>query len=472
MSLLRIGPEPWSALQAHFAAADGERFGFLLARGFDRPDGPLFLAESFRPVADAQVDEVDGAYAVRLEALLPVFNEARRSGLCVIEAHTHPFGPPGFSRTDRQGLREITAYAFRTLPGRPYGALVWADDALGGEWFSPDGATGSIERIGVAAERLLDATPTPPTLLHRNSNVHARQVLWLGEAVQDQIRRMRVAVVGCGGTGSLVVQQLTYLGFDDLVLIDDDIVDDTNLNRLVTATPADIGRLKVDVARELVLRQTPTAAVGAIDHDLRSLEALDRLKTVDLIFGCVDNDGARLVLNELAVAYRVPYVDIGTGIHPAQAGSPPVVGGRVAIVRPGSACLSCLGQIDVDEARYFLSSRAEQKRARALGYVSGVDLPAPAVISLNSLAVSVAIQELLIWLAGTRPPYPLSDIDGLGQMKPLPGPWVTPRRQPLQQNSCVVCARSGEGDSVRIERYVPPADPAPAGTPKIQGLGR
>ena len=83
------------------------------------------------------------------------------------------------------------------------------------------------------------------------------------------------------------------------------------------------------------------------------------LKGVDVVFGCVDNDGARLILNELAIAYNIPYFDVAVGID-APDGEVVDVGGRVAVVLPGGPCLDCMGQIEADEAAYFLASPEEQ----------------------------------------------------------------------------------------------------------------
>ena len=157
------------------------------------------------------------------------------------------------------------------------------------------------------------------------------------------------------------------MGVRNFLVIDFDLADSTNMNRLVTATAADIGTPKVILARRLVKNVAPASHVDALQENLRCRQALDKLKGVDVIFGCVDNDGARLILNELALAYRIPYFDIGVGIN-ASDGTVSEAGSQVDAVIPGGPCLNCMGLIDRDEASYFLAPPEEQefRRDRAI----------------------------------------------------------------------------------------------------------
>jgi molybdopterin/thiamine biosynthesis adenylyltransferase len=111
------------------------------------------------------------------------------------------------------------------------------------------------------------------------------------------------------------------------------------MNRLVTATVADLDTDKVVLGRRMIRSIAPDAQVRVVPKKLQSIEALDALKSVDVLFGCLDNDGARLVLNELAVAYGIPYFDLGVGID-AQNGVVRELGGRLAVVVPTAPACS------------------------------------------------------------------------------------------------------------------------------------
>src|SRR5437867_3874285 len=117
---------------------------------------------------------------------------------------------------------------------------------------------------------------------------YSRQILAFGEEGQRAIDRQIVGIVGLGGLGSQVCQALTYLGARHFVLVDDDRVEDSNLNRLVGAVPADATqkRLKTEVAERLICSVNPGADVLGIPNNLRTLKALEALAGCSVIFGC------------------------------------------------------------------------------------------------------------------------------------------------------------------------------------------
>ena len=98
----------------------------------------------------------------------------------------------------------------------------------------------------------------------------ARHMAFFGADGQRRISASRVAIVGLGGLGSHLAQQLAYLGVGSYVLIDADTVATSNLNRLIGATAADTGSGKVDLAARMISGIQPGAEVD------RQLEALQR----------------------------------------------------------------------------------------------------------------------------------------------------------------------------------------------------
>ena len=232
-----------------------------------------------------------------------------------------------------------------------------------------------------------------------------RQILAFGAEGQEKIKRTKAGIVGVGGLGSHLVQQLSYLGVRDFVLVDPDDVSTVNLNRIVCSTPSDVGVKKVDVARRTILSVAgqETTSISAFACDLRIGGALNALSGCNVLFGCVDRDGARLILNELAVTARIPYFDLAFGINP-EGGKIAEAGGRVALVMPGGPCMLCYGDIDSNEAGYDLASGSEKAFARERGYVAGFDIPQPSVVSLDGIVASVAATEFLALKTGFREP--------------------------------------------------------------------
>ena len=232
----------------------------------------------------------------------------------------------------------------------------------------------------------------------------SRQILMFGEEGQRKIEDQKIGVVGAGGLGSQVCQALAYTGARHITVVDDDSLEDSNMNRAAGATPRDIGRLKADVAGQLILQIRPEANVRVISRNLRTRESIDALAKCSVIFGCVDHDGPRLMLSELAAAYEIPLIDAATEIFPEAADQPFDFGGRVVVARPGDYCLFCADQIDRELAKEDLESPEVRAARRKHGYGLGKEVPAPSVFALNGIMANLAVMEFIALSTGIREP--------------------------------------------------------------------
>jgi molybdopterin/thiamine biosynthesis adenylyltransferase len=256
------------------------------------------------------------------------------------------------------------------------------------------GTTNGVEvsEIGRVVTRHGTAADTPISL------VHDRQVRAFGDEGQGTIQGMRIAIVGLGGTGSVVAQQLAYLGVRQFLLIDPDVVDETSLNRLVGATRTDLGRPKVLVGQRSIRRVVPGAQVKAVIGDILQREVGLSLTDVDFVFCCTDTHGSRYVVNQLAYQYFVPCIDMGVVIN-VHEGKVTHFDGRIQMLAPGLGCLVCReGILSPNQIRSDLSCEA-QRRADPY-FNSQVGIKQPSVISLNSTAASLAVTMFLAAVAG------------------------------------------------------------------------
>lgn len=275
---------------------------------------------------------------------------------------------------------------------------------------------------------------------------YARQILAFGEEGQRKLREQVVGVVGLGGTGSHVVQLLSYLGVPHLILVDHDRIEDTNLNRVIGAEPGDIGRLKTEVAARHARAILPQADPIELPLNLRTPQAFALLKRCTTIFDCVDYDGPRLVLTEFAAAYRIPLFDVATEITPAGKGVPFDFGGRVVAAMPGDYCVFCAGQIDPELAKAELESAAIQELRKKHGYGLGGDQPAPSVCSVNGIIANLAVTEFMVSVTGIRKPASLLSYRGMRG--------VVVRNDTPAKEDCYTCkCICGQGDSAGLERY-------------------
>jgi molybdopterin-synthase adenylyltransferase len=174
---------------------------------------------------------------------------------------------------------------------------------------------------------------------------------FLGEHAETWIGTCVVGIIGLGGGGSHIVQQLAHIGFLHYNLYDGDIVKDHNLNRLIGATRADAVRKlpKIEVARCVILGLQLGASIEAYQE--RWQEHPEPLRGCDLIFGCVDGLAERRELEACARRYLIPYIDIGVDVHTVGA-EPPQMAGQVILSMPGEPCLTCMGFLsETDLAR-------------------------------------------------------------------------------------------------------------------------
>lgn len=459
MNRLVISEDLWNKARAHLLDTKGERFAFFSCGVSDGPRGLSFLARELLPIPDDGI-ELAGGYKVKVPALLKVTNRARKTGDALVECHSHPWVDDDveFSDTDLYGLKEFVPYILEDLPGQPYAATVWGANSLDALCWRSPGKSELMDEVVIVGRTVVrlhcTSTLRGKSVVGKEGSSTtrgrmSRQELAIEQAGQRRVRSTKVGIIGLGGLGSYIAQQLAYQGIRDFVLVDPDTVDGTSLNRLVGAGPADIGMLKVDVASREISRISGTEqlSIQAFASNLRTVSVLQSLKGVDVIIGCLDNDGARLILNELACAYLIPLIDCAVGIN-VEGGKIVEAGGRVVTVLPDGPCLLCCKEIDIGQAYNDLSSPDEVARRRALGY-AGPETAAASVISLNGVVASIGAQEFLALVTGIRPSRTFTFYD----MMEHEGKLVVPRL--VSQNpKCLACSLKGVGDKSWMERYV------------------
>lgn len=145
-------------------------------------------------------------------------------------------------------------------------------------------------------------------------NQFSRTELLIGKEAMEKLHKAKVAIFGIGGVGSFVVEGLVRAGVENFILVDDDKVCLTNLNRQIIATRKTVGKYKVDVAKERILEINPNAKIETIQEFFMpgSKEILD--KTVDYIVDCVDTVTAKIELVVRANKLNISIIScMGTG---------------------------------------------------------------------------------------------------------------------------------------------------------------
>jgi len=235
----------------------------------------------------------------------------------------------------------------------------------------------------------------------------SRSVALFGRDGQEKIREARVGVVGLGGLGSHVALQLAYLGAGDLTYVDNDSVTSSSLNRVVTAIESDVGiTSKVDAAHRTTATVSSSARITSVCASLEDPQAQHALSRCSSIFGCLDDDVARVRLIELCARNRIPFFDLATDTGSDEAG--PWYGGRVLFSGRGERCPSCLDLLD---QRAMTRATMDDTQREIDDRIYGLERDAlegtgPSVVGLNGVVASLAVMEWMVWTTGLREPRP------------------------------------------------------------------
>ena len=145
-------------------------------------------------------------------------------------------------------------------------------------------------------------------------NQFSRTELLIGKKAIDKLKNSKIAIFGIGGVGSFVIEGLVRAGIGKFILVDNDKVCVTNLNRQIIATRKTIGRQKVDVAKERILEINPEAKVETYQEFFlpETKGILDN--SIDYIVDCVDTVTAKIELIVRANNLNIPIISaMGTG---------------------------------------------------------------------------------------------------------------------------------------------------------------
>ncbi len=456
---LRITEGEWARLHRHLFPGDHDEHGAAILCGVARRGRATRLLVRDVVFAQDGVDFVPGTRGYRLltgEFVTRMLRRARDERLVYLAVHNHGGTTSvGFSGDDLAS-HERGYPTLLDVARQPVGGLVLAEQAVAGDIWLEDGRRVPLTRTVVIGSRLDVLTPEPandePVVAAR----YRRQSLLFGPAGQAILGRSKVAIVGAGGVGMLLVQTLARLGVGYLVVIDPDRVDPTNLPRLPEATRLDameyldhdgvprwlrsrarrLAAHKVRVARRIARRANHRVTVDPIVGDVADDSVARRITDSDFIFLAADTMLARNIVNQIAYQYLIPTLQVG---------SKPVIdkaSGDIldvfAVVRTlGSAhgCLSCTGLIDA--VRLSEEALGDPVQIANQRYVDDPDVHAPSVITLNAMAAGWAANDFMQFMVGVGRPAGGSRI-----LRTLPvtdtGPHVTVQESDPTP-TCYIC---------------------------------
>jgi hypothetical protein len=398
---LRLSQKDHVALREHLLPGDGLEAVAVALCGRRRSRGNHCLTvRSLVPIPYTECKERSPDRVTwSTQRLIPLLEEAARHDLGILKIHSHPGGYSQFSSVDDESDTDLFDSVFGWTDSEfPHASAVMLPDGrIFGRAILRDGSFQPLDSILVPGDDIHFWTPecggTVPAFALRHAQL-------FGSGTTRRLREMAVAVVGCSGTGSPVIEQLARLGVGRLVLVDPDHVEEKNLNRILNARreDADLRRPKVEVMARAVAAMGFATEVEIIQGDLATPRAVKAVAECDVIFGCMDGVEGRHLLNRLAAYYLLPYFDVGVKLVADGQGGIDEAAGAVHYVRPDGSTLQDRRVYTGEQLKAAGLRRTDPKAYREqvkAGYIRGVEEDRPAVISINMQMASSAANEFL-----------------------------------------------------------------------------
>jgi molybdopterin/thiamine biosynthesis adenylyltransferase len=293
--------------------------------------------------------EVHGNVSFNPSYFERVCDMAVAQGCGIAFLHSHPFpGWQGMSQDDIVAEKKM-ASAVDALTDLPLVGMTIGTDGIWSArmWEQVEGRRyrgrwcHSVRRAGKALNVNFNEELVPKPDYRE---LFKRTVTVWGRENHATLARLRVGIVGLGSVGSFIAEILARMGMERFVLIDFDEIQSHNLDRLLGATEADLGKLKIHVA-ERQIRSSATASHLEIRNALFSLAEEDGYRAAldcDVLFSCVDRPRARHILNHMAYGHLIPVIDGGIAVR-FKNEEFTGVDWQLQTVAPGRPCLECLG---------------------------------------------------------------------------------------------------------------------------------
>lgn len=388
-------------LRLHLFPDDGhEAVAFVLCGQRAGGDRHKLLAREIHLIPYAQYSEKTALRLRWSTELLPsLLGKAEKKSWAVIKIHSHPNRFPTFSELDDVADRDLfpSIYGWTDNDVPHASAIMFPDGSMIGRHVDSAGNFHPLRAIHVVGVDLVfwytGARKAIPEFGKRIAQT-------FGAGTFDKLKRLRVAVVGCSGTGSLVVEQLARNCIGELLLIDPDVVEEKNLNRIPNTTMRDAmkKRAKVEVLARSIADLGFGTKVQTICGNLYAPETIRAVAGCDVVFGCMDTIEGRHILNRLASFYLLPYFDLGVKLVADETGNVDEVSGAVHYLQPGGSSLLSRKVYSVESLRaesLFRTDPETYHARRKEGYIRNIHEEKPAVISVNMLVAAMAVNEFL-----------------------------------------------------------------------------
>lgn len=403
---LRIQGKHYDELKAHlYPGDDKEAVAVILCGRHESATKEILLSHEILLIPHNECDRDTLYVSWKTNRVLPFFEKVEKRNFALVKIHSHPNGQASFSETDDVSDAEFfrTAFNWSEKESIHASAIMLPDGSVFGRAFLRDLRIAPLDRISVAGDYIHIWDQDKESAA---DSFAQRTIQAFGEGTYAKLKSLKVAVIGCSGTGSPVIEELTRLGVGKIVLIDPDVIESKNLNRIINSTAADVGRSKVDVLAQAIQRMgLGTEVIPFAVNLYDSVDARMELIDCDVLIGCVDSVEGRHLVSQIANFYLIPYLDMGIRLDADGTGGISLIVGSVNYIQPGMSSLMSRNLYNSEDLRaenIYRTNPEAYKEQLESKYVKGVKVDRPAVVSVNTLIASAAVMELLDKLHGFK----------------------------------------------------------------------
>jgi hypothetical protein len=399
---LRISGKHYNILKQHLFPGDGkEAVAVILCGRHENKDLSILLTHKIELIPHNECERTAEYVNWKTERIIPLLEEAAKKNMAILKIHSHPTGYQKFSQTDDKSDHEFfrSVFGWCDYDGVHCSTVMLPCGKIFGRVFTHELKEYPLNKISVAGD-IIEVWDSD-TRDSKENEFALRTIQAFGDGTYNKLRKMKVGVIGCSGTGSPTIEQLVRLGVGTIVIIDPDKVEKKNLNRILNTTIKDAaaGRTKVEViAKSIEQIGLGTTVITYSDNVFDNKEALMALISCDVIFGCVDSVDGRYLISQLTNFYHIPYFDIGVRLDADGKGGIKNILASIHYIQPG--CSTLLSRRLYTAKRLFDDSLLRQdpvefaKREKQ-GYVHNANVDRPAVISINMQISAMAVNEML-----------------------------------------------------------------------------
>lgn len=381
-------------LLSHLFQDNNEQAAFVLCRLSMSTDEVKFLVNDVIPV---EVKDIKYNDSLRIyygyESYLPVVKQALLEDKCFFVVHSHINTITTFSEVDDIEERKLLKFACNRIGKHLHGSIVFSNASTFDarvynkeiDVFEP------INRLVVIGDtyRFLKSVNAEHNLI--DDDIYNRNILAFGEALQYLVRDLNVGVVGCGGTGSALIEELCRLGVGKLTIVDDQDFNSSNITRMHGSSLKHKGTPKVAIMQHMAREIGLDTKIVPICERLDNFKTASQLKNCDIIFSCLDNTHfARAILNQITIYYGVPLIDCGIKFYTKESVLIDIFA-RIDLVTPSTSCLLCRNIIDLNILASEMLDSKERVKLVKEGYAKELQDDKIQAMPYNTLVASQAV---------------------------------------------------------------------------------